>query len=70
MLPSKSREHRMRVLENQARIAAERTGPAEGVADPQKRMPLLVEVKSSPPKQRSRRTRDRPKTDQADFGDL
>jgi hypothetical protein len=42
MLSSKSREHRMRVLENQARLAAER-GAAN---NPQMQMPLLVEVKS------------------------
>ncbi len=39
---SKSREHRLRVLEHQARLAAER---AQAPSDTQRKMPLLVEVK-------------------------
>jgi hypothetical protein len=60
----------MRVLQNQARLAAERTAPSAGVADAQTEMPLLVEVKSCPPKQRNRRARARSKADQADLGDM
>jgi len=60
----------MRVLQNQARLAAERAATGEGHADPQTRMPLLVEVKSCPPKQRTRRGRTRSRADQADLGDM
>ncbi len=59
----------MRVLQNQARLAAERDAAGERPADPQAKMPLLVEVKSCPPKQRSRR-RAKAKADQADLGDM
>jgi hypothetical protein len=44
---SKSREHRMRVLENQTRIAAEGTASVESQRDPQMKIPLIVEVKGS-----------------------
>jgi hypothetical protein len=40
---SKSREHRLRVLEHQARVAAERSAQAQ--SEPQRKIPLLVEVK-------------------------
>jgi len=70
MLPPKSLEHRMHVLQNQARLAAERAAPGESGADPQTKMPLLVEVKRCPPKQRTRRGSTSSKADQADFGDM
>jgi hypothetical protein len=70
MLSGKSREHRLRVLENQARIAAGEVSAAALDADPQMTMPLVVEVKGSPAKQRRRRQRKRSKTEQPHLGDL
>lgn len=51
-----SREHAERVLEHQAKIAAEhaRGAPAR---DPQLNMPLIVEVKSAVAKRPARRRR-------------
>lgn len=70
MLPPKSREHRLRVLQNQARLAAEQAAASEPPGDRQTKIPLLVEIKRCPPKQRNRRTRNKSKADQADLGDL
>lgn len=70
MLPPKSREHRMRVLQNQARLAAERAAASHPCSDGQTKIPLLVEIKSCPPKLRSRRPRTKSKADQADLGDI
>ncbi len=53
-MSAKSREHRLRVLEHQAKLAAER---AATPAERQLKMPLIVEVKDSPKKQRARRPR-------------
>jgi hypothetical protein len=71
MLPSKSREHRIRVLENQMKLAAGRgmTSRTEQ-AEPQTRMPLIVEVKSgATTKQRVRRSR-RSGKNQPELGEL
>ena len=65
-----SREHRIRVLENQAKIAAERDASDRNGRDPQLKMPLIVEVKRSdakPPPRRSRRKQD---VGQPNLGDL
>jgi len=68
----KSREHRMRVLQNQSKLAAERSVPAaQEPRDPQLRMPLIVEVKpggiaNQPP----RRPRRKAAIDQPDLGKL
>jgi hypothetical protein len=72
MPPSKSHEHRMRVLENQTKLAAARGVPAERrAADPQLRIPLIVEVKEpAGTKQRARRPRGKARTEQPDLGDL
>ena len=69
---SRSHEHRLRVLENQARLAADRgTSPAERRVDPQLRMPLIVEVKAAAgAKPRSRRSRGKTRGEQSDLGDL
>jgi hypothetical protein len=55
---SKSREHRLRVLEHQARLAAER-GQATGEA--QRKIPLLVEVKPAAAEKHPRAGRGRAK---------
>jgi hypothetical protein len=56
-MSEKSREHRQRVLEHQAKLAAER-GATHGLQrDGQLAMPLIVEVKDSPKKPRARRPR-------------
>ena len=69
---SKSREHRMRVLENQENIAAERKGSGERTHDPQMKIALIVEVKgtgtSKPP--RTLRPRRKPQTNEPELGDL
>jgi hypothetical protein len=58
MLPSKPREHRMRVLEHQARLAGH-DPERKPAANSQLRMPLLVAVKdggaSKKPARRARR---------------
>jgi hypothetical protein len=59
----------MRVLENQARIAAERA-VAENGADPQMTMPLIVEVKNDPARLRRRRQRRKAKPEQPHLGNL
>ena len=64
-----SREHRMRVLENQARLAAARDMPARTTGE-QIQMPLLVEVKLGPvPKRRTPRN-SKPRAKQPGLGDL
>ena len=68
---SKSREHRLRVLEHQARMAGERPAPSLPLAV-QGKIPLLVEVKareSEKPKPARRRRKKRPAT-QARFEGL
>jgi hypothetical protein len=70
MAPDKSREHRLRVLENQARIAAERAAAARGGDDQQMTMPLIVEVKNGPERLRRRRPRKKSKTEQPHLGNL
>jgi hypothetical protein len=70
MGPGKSRDHRLRVLENQARVAAERQATAELGAERQMTMPLIVEVKTSPATQRARRSRKRRKAEQPLLGDM
>jgi len=72
MLPSKSREHRLRVLENQTKLASTSGLSAHaGQGDAQMKIPLVVEVKGSvTTKQRLRRSRGRSRKDQPEFGDL
>jgi hypothetical protein len=72
MQPSKSREHRMRMLENLAKLAAENGARREPAGpDPQLKMPLLVAVKGEAgAKQRVRRARRRSQGAQQDFGEL
>ena len=73
MLPSKSREHRLRVLENLAKGAGEQgVPPRAGQGDAQMRMPLVVAVKSGgvATKQRVRRSRGGARKDQPDLGEL
>jgi hypothetical protein len=72
MLPSKSREHRIRVLENLTKHAAGREmTSAHEQLDPQMRMPLIVEVKSATTaKQRLRRPRSGSGKDQPELGDI
>jgi hypothetical protein len=72
MISSKSREHRIRVLENQTKLAGDPgvTSRTER-AEPQMRMPLIVEVKSgATTKQRPRRTRGRSGKGQPELGEL
>jgi len=71
MLPPKSRDHRLRVLENLAKAAAAREEAARQRGhEPQMRMPLIVEVKSKPTaKQRTRRS-PRSRAGQPKLGDL
>jgi hypothetical protein len=72
MISSKSREHRVRVLENQVKLAAERgvAAPA-GQVDVQMRMPLVVEVKGgAATKQRVRRSRSGARKVQPELGEL
>jgi hypothetical protein len=70
MLPSKSREHRIRVLEHQARLAG-REPESKTAANSQLRMPLFVAVKdgggSKKPRRRARRKSG---PDQPKIGDL
>lgn len=51
---SKSREHRLRVLEHQARMAGERPAPPR--AEAQGKIPLLVEVKPAAAVEKPART--------------
>jgi hypothetical protein len=62
----------MRVLENQAKLAAQRSAPAaQEQRDPQLRMPLIVEVRpGGNANQPSRRARRRSATEQPDLGEL
>jgi hypothetical protein len=55
---SKSREHRLRVLEHQARLEA---GRAQGPSDAQRKIPLLVEVKPASVEKLPRPARGRAK---------
>ena len=71
MLPSKSREHRLRVLENMAKVAGEQGAARAGQGDAQMRMPLVVEVKGgAATKQRVRRSRGGARKDQPELGEL
>jgi hypothetical protein len=72
MHPSKSREHRARVLENLAKAAGEReVAPRAAQGDAQIRMPLVVEVKgNAATKQRVRRSRSGARKDQPELGEL
>jgi hypothetical protein len=72
MDPSKSREHRMRVLQNQMKLAAERgVATRVGHADPQMKMPLIVEVKgNAATKPRVRRSRGGSRKGQPELGEL
>jgi hypothetical protein len=69
---SKSREHRMRVLEHQAKLAAEAATLMPGRSGAQRNIPLIVEVtggashKPLPP----RRTRRKPQPKQPGFDGL
>jgi hypothetical protein len=58
---SKAREHRLRVLEHQARNAAECGPPPPPRADAQGKMPLLVEVRAREVERRARTGRSRGK---------
>lgn len=60
----------MRVLENQAKIVAERSGSDRNGHDPQLKMPLIVEVKRGVRKPPPRRTRRKQDTGQPNLGDL
>jgi hypothetical protein len=72
MLPSKSREHRVRVLENLAKVADDSgVTPRAAQADAQMRMPLVVEVKgNAATKPRGRRSRGGARKDQPELGKL
>jgi hypothetical protein len=72
MLPPKSREHRIRVLEQQEKAAADPGAiTRQHRLDPQTKMPLIVEVKGrAGTKQRARRSRSKPQADQPEFGDF
>jgi hypothetical protein len=65
-----TREHRMRVLENQAKLAAEHSASDRNGRDPQLKMPLIVEVKRGATKPTPRRTRRKQDTGQPNLGDL
>jgi hypothetical protein len=60
----------MRVLENQAKTAAERSPSDRNGRDPQLKIPLIVEVKRSATKPPPRRTRRKQDTGQPNLGDL
>jgi len=72
MMSSKSRVHRLRVLENLAKYAngCEAAAPS-APGDPQARMPLIVEVKTGTvAKPRARRARAGGRKDQPELGEL
>jgi hypothetical protein len=70
-LTPKSREHRMRVLENQTRMAAKPTAVSSGGRDLQLRMPLIVEVKADPnAREITKRRRRKSTANQPDLGEL
>lgn len=70
MLPVKSREHRMRVLEHQASLAAESDAKGKRTVS-QLRMPLLVEVKADASvKKPGRRVRRKHPAGQTEIADL
>ena len=69
MLSPKTLAHRLRVLENQAKLAAERD--AARPSETQMTMPLLVEVRAPEgPTPRVRRARSKTRAHQPEFGDL
>jgi hypothetical protein len=75
MISAKSREHRMRVLENLEKSAAQpemtpKAGVRDGQGDAgQMRMPLLGEIKGcASAKRRTRRTRGKARNDQPELG--
>lgn len=72
MTSSKSREHRIRVLQNLSQHAGERGAIArDEQSDTQMRMPLIVEVKGGgATKQRARRPRRGARKDQPELGEL
>ena len=70
MVSDKSRDHRLRVLENQKRIAAKDVASVGPEGDPQMTMPLIVEVKTNPVRSRGRRLRKRSKGEQPSLGDM
>jgi hypothetical protein len=70
-LPTHSREHRMRVLENQAKMAAKTSASDREERDPQQKIPLIVEVKrGASMKQRAKRAHRKGGVDQPDLGEL
>jgi hypothetical protein len=72
MLPSKLREHRVRVRENLTKVAGDRgVAPRVAPGDAQMRMPLVVKVKSgAATKQRVQRSRGGGRKDQPELGEL
>jgi hypothetical protein len=72
MNSSKSREHRVRVLENLAKVAGgQGVPPRAGQGDAQMKMPLVVEVKGGTgTKPRVRRSRGGARKDQPELGEL
>lgn len=71
MISSKSREHRIRVLENLSKHAGLRVSARGAQGDPQMRMPLIVEVKDGEAtKQRVRRSRRGARKHQPELGEL
>ena len=72
MISSKSREHRIRVLENLAKLAGERAEVVRGEpGDRQMKIPLIVEVTSgATTKQRARRSRSGTRKNQLELGKL
>lgn len=72
MRPSKlSREHKQRVLENQLKLAAERTVTDQVVDPVQLNMPMLVEVTlNHGAKRPARRSRRKPQNDQIEFSEI
>jgi hypothetical protein len=71
MLSSKEREHRMRVLENQERIAARQVKAEKTDPDAPMRIPLIVEAKGSHTlKPRPRRTRTNREAHQSELGEF
>jgi hypothetical protein len=67
---SKSRDHRLRVLEHQARIAGERPAAPPRTAEAQGTIPLLVEVKAIAKPARGGRARAKARAKQPRFEGL
>jgi hypothetical protein len=63
-------EHRRRVLEHQAKLAAERRTSEAAPSDPQLRIPLVGEVRRSDGAQAPKRRRKKPNADQLKLGDF